>query len=691
LQLQSLCDNWFSLPEQNWLKLNERYSRRGFPRDLAHLNPVPSNSPANFCIWRNGTQSLYDVGGIVKVLCVFGEWLSDASSGNLEYDGWEPVPRAGRHLLGMNIGDFQRFVADQKDGKSGHISGSNGKGYVSTKTEIDSVMLSIDFYKSTESFSISGQMNSDDDALPPAIYNIPWLFIWGDRRIPVDKKLNIQIDNYETLQDYCNHIGITPITSVFFDWLLNNEQKFEVGIFVLILGIWRPEELIPENPSDAVGSARKVEIIPIIVEVVNEDSRAVIKRIEQVTLLEKLSDGLLRKVSRKNHLTNLPKTAIIGAGAIGSKIIDFLCREGINDLILVDYDQFQPHNIARHTLGEIYVWRKKVEGLKSHLSYFFNADVVPIPKAVQALSVQEESKIRKCNIIIDTSADKNVSEYICNNNKLPRCIKGFITMEGRLGILLVEGQKHKPRIDDIEACLYLLSVGNELISEWLCTENTSQNTIIGLSCSSVTFRIPDSLVSVHASNFMPKISKILSEEYVEGGFGIHSTTSEGQSLGWEWISVPEFRSWKEKDNKDHTWDIRIHPEVIKTIGQVASNSIPNETGGFLYGLFNVNQRIVTIIQTCCPIPLKATPSGLVLPAAGNTLEEVELIEASNGNILALGSWHSHPSSSTNMSLVDINTMKEASIANNQASRPFVMLIYNNNEISINIAIPTDWF
>jgi hypothetical protein len=26
LQLQSLCDNWFSLPEQNWLKLNERYS-----------------------------------------------------------------------------------------------------------------------------------------------------------------------------------------------------------------------------------------------------------------------------------------------------------------------------------------------------------------------------------------------------------------------------------------------------------------------------------------------------------------------------------------------------------------------------------------------------------------------------------------------------------------------------------------
>lgn len=658
---------------------------------MAHLNPVSKTSPVSFCVWRNGIQALYNVGGIAKVLDVFGEWLSDASQDNLEHDGWEPVPRVGCHLLGTNIGDFQRFVANQKNGKPGLISGTNGRGYADIETKIESVWLSIELERSINEFSLSGIVESGVNGLPSKLHNIPWLLIWGDRKLPIQEKFITQIDSYSNLQEFSKHLGVYSITSNFFEWLLNENHSFELGIFVLLFGVWRPKALIPENPSDATGQSRKVEIIPIFVEVANEDNKTVIKRVEQFSLLEKMSSGLLRKVSGKDPGIKTSKATIIGCGAVGSKVIDHLCREGSNDLILVDQDQFQPHNVTRHTLGEVYVWSRKVDALKFHLSHFFNVDVEAIPKRIQDLNKKEESKVRRCAVIIDTSADKNVTDFLCNNNELPRCVKTFIAMEGRLGIIMVEGKKHNPKLDDIEACLYLKSTENELVSTWLRSEKTGQNTVIGLSCSSVTFRIPDSLVSLHSANFMPIISKIMDRVFVEKGFGIHTASSDGQSQGWEWTAVPEFRVWRKiKDANNQTWDIRIHPTVIKEIAQVASNCKPNEAGGFLYGLYSVNQRVVTIVKTCCPIPLKATPSGLILPAAGNTQEEIGLLEASNKNIQMLGSWHSHPENSNNMSPVDINTMRDASMANNKAPRPFVMLIYNKSGISANIALPTDW-
>lgn len=77
--------------------------------------------------------------------------------------------------------------------------------------------------------------------------------------------------------------------------------------------------------------------------------------------------------------------AVIGAGAIGSMVVDHLVRGGERDLAIFDFEVVEPGNLCRHTLGPIDVGlgkaerlTKKYQGIRPDLRMHSHDDLLPL-------------------------------------------------------------------------------------------------------------------------------------------------------------------------------------------------------------------------------------------------------------------------------------------------------------------------
>lgn len=76
--------------------------------------------------------------------------------------------------------------------------------------------------------------------------------------------------------------------------------------------------------------------------------------------------------SRVGPRVNLPELerafiVVVGVGAVGSAIASELARSGVGHLAVVDGDELELHNVARHALPPAYVGVNKAEALAAHL------------------------------------------------------------------------------------------------------------------------------------------------------------------------------------------------------------------------------------------------------------------------------------------------------------------------------------
>lgn len=76
--------------------------------------------------------------------------------------------------------------------------------------------------------------------------------------------------------------------------------------------------------------------------------------------------------------------AVLGAGAVGSVVIDTLAAAGVGKLTVVDYDDYSADNVFRHVLGPIYVETAKPNALKFALERRYpGLAIVPVITTAQ--------------------------------------------------------------------------------------------------------------------------------------------------------------------------------------------------------------------------------------------------------------------------------------------------------------------
>jgi molybdopterin/thiamine biosynthesis adenylyltransferase len=77
-----------------------------------------------------------------------------------------------------------------------------------------------------------------------------------------------------------------------------------------------------------------------------------------------------QRIDGRVHVQRLAacRVALIGVGAVGSRIADELARSGVGSLLLVDGDTLEAANLARHVLGADSVGDNKAHGLAERLA-----------------------------------------------------------------------------------------------------------------------------------------------------------------------------------------------------------------------------------------------------------------------------------------------------------------------------------
>lgn len=671
--------------------------RVDFPRDLAHLNPVPGTSPASICLAREGLQTLYERFGVGGVIERLRDWLRDAKTDSLNRDGWEPVPVAGNAIPGFIDGaQFQTFA--RKNGI--HPGWAWSMAMIAGDADF--------FYFPHESL----QMPTKEAVFPmdklsrlarDAVQNMvfqepaPLLYLWQEKSVGENKAI---FQKYEVLEELLADLK-----------QLRLHVKFEIALHQLTTTKWRHPGRLPWTAVVLVGVMRP---LPIVYDRFGLAPDREVRRLElkafriqasakkglleknamvrEVALMPSLSCGLLADVSgiQPKH-----SACIVGYGALGSTIAEFLARMGVQDISTIDSDSLLAHNLARHNATRLSLGLRKAKAIH-HLDFMLRppgerrfrgyADDI-----IQLSTADIAQRLHRTALLIDATASDRVRQALPRkvHQLSTRIVRTELFDEGRLGVLSIEGKDGNPDLLDLYYTLCHLGTESEIIKAWLRGEMRRKSDLrtvaAGFSCASGTLRMPLWKIASHAAVFMPQITELVEGKDAEAGIGLNPLSDRGSPLGWQWQAVPPLEVYHPQSSP--SWEIRVASHIQPRMRAMSEERFPRETGGYLYGGWNLDMKRITITEvTPEPPGTSASAIALRLGRAGKTSEEQRIRRYCGGRLELVGTWHSHPNGSAQMSNRDKQTLVKFQHENKKRGLPTLLLICGATEIGVHLEL-----
>lgn len=675
--------------------------REDFPRDLPHMNPVSTQFPASPCIAWAQLDDFFRLVGLTGTIDSIRKWFIDARTGSLHKDGWHPVPSPQINPI--------RAVIDI--GKTQDIAKANGNNWaVGAMTMFDDWAI---FHSDKTASATSNDIHTIRDEIKSrrtsgrGEWTVPWVLISQTDSTECDVPFFDAFESLSDLERAMQSVGLTNLREALAvidtERLPTRRGKPHndqcVGV---VVAVHRPKPLEKTWPGlSTFQEARHYEVRAYILDGLPTGSplAQVNGTLKHVVNMPMPSAPLFRHVSGSPRLTG---ATLVGVGALGSAIAEHLVRMGSESLTVVDSDILLPHNLARHVgrYGDLFFPKvSSIHRLSANLGQMLWDELTTISRDVgssdcairpivsDVLTTSDE-ELNQCAItsktIIDSTANPDIRKRLCRYSQaFPKSIvRAEAYHRGLLGVLSVANSDNTPDIQDLYFALLLLRSCNDGVREWLKWERSGgkgeHELFLGLGCASMTTQLPGYFVSNHAAAFMPKISEILSsKEKADAGVGINRLDENGYPLGWDWYEIPPFEVTEAFESP---WSIRWHPDVLPQLKEYRRNSIPNETGGYLYGHWDYNlKRISLLLGTPAPDGSKGTPTELSLESANKDQKGRTFIRRCAGRIHLVGTWHSHPGGSAMPSPKDLRTIVPMVVENNQRGIPTLMVILADNE------------
>ncbi|UOY05719.1 Mov34/MPN/PAD-1 family protein [Muricauda sp. SCSIO 64092] len=260
------------------------------------------------------------------------------------------------------------------------------------------------------------------------------------------------------------------------------------------------------------------------------------------------------------------------------------------------------------------------------------------------------------------------------NNKVA---KGFLTDEGYIGGLLIEGEERNPRVDDLHILMQAQYLEKDYISNWLKREhrrNKKESVLVnvGVGCNSETTVVSDDLISLHSASFVR---------------GIKGASNKEGQICLTKINRKEFEVTSEKltispltilhDINSGQWEIRMKNGIEKLLKSEMGKAMPNETGGVFIGLVNYKTKTIHVTDVVLAPPDSEASEGCFIRGIDGLREQVEEHKKKSGQTFGyIGEWHSHPHGPMGASLKDVQTMSKfkSDYVRNNYSIPVFMII-----------------
>ena len=179
------------------------------------------------------------------------------------------------------------------------------------------------------------------------------------------------------------------------------------------------------------------------------------KRYSRQIFMEEVSIEGQRKI-------NAAKVLIVGAGGLGSPVIQYLAAAGVGKLGVVDFDDLEIHNLNRQVIHqEKFIGKPKVESARNFITEFNTSiEFIPIHEKLDAMNIQDI--FEGYDLIVDCS-DNFDTRYLINDFcvkfKIPLVYGSIFSFEGQVAIFNYKGSKslrdlfpEAPKDEDIQNC-----------------------------------------------------------------------------------------------------------------------------------------------------------------------------------------------------------------------------------------------
>lgn len=333
------------------------------------------------------------------------------------------------------------------------------------------------------------------------------------------------------------------------------------------------------------------------------------------------------------------KAVLIGGGAIGAHVLEYLAREGRFQWTIIDRDTLLPHNLARHTLTAAHVGVPKAVSLASRLRQILGGEDTAKAIAANVLKPGEfteavESALAEASIVIDASASVAAGRHIADVTPASaRAASVFFNPSGTAAVLLAEPAGRSVTLRDLEAQYYRAVLQRAALESHLA-QGAALVPYAG-ACRALTSRIPQTSVAGLSALAAAGLSSALAQD--AGLIAVWTLGEDGTvlktSVAAEEVTRHEALGWR----------LVVGKEVQCAIADKRREKLPRETGGVLLGVIDNLARSIHVVDAL-PAPVDSAEGASAFERGIERLTETAqaAIDRTLGQIRYVGEWHSHP-------------------------------------------------
>lgn len=378
------------------------------------------------------------------------------------------------------------------------------------------------------------------------------------------------------------------------------------------------------------------------------------------------------------------KCLAVGAGALGSKVLELCVRGGFGRWNVVDKDTFLPHNAIRHILGDWAIGKPKGHYVQGFLNQVVPGDrieksFVEDVTAVSEISDELKAAFEENDIIVDMSASVAVARVLAQSVDIPRCVSLFFNPDASDLVLLGEDSSRSRSLLDLEASYYAALITDEELKFHL-HNGEAEAVRYGNGCRDITARIGPDQVAILGGLATKGLRQFVTSESERAT--VWRTQEDGS------IAVLNLPTSSYRGEPAGDWDVRWSDNLIERLSEERERDLPNETGGILLGIVDFDKRL---IRVCAAI--EAPPDSVKRPhyfERGKTGLETRLKEvglATAGQLRYVGEWHSHPRNHPARPSNDDDALFRALAEIFKGTgEPHIMAIINDSELFWRIGI-----
>lgn len=371
-----------------------------------------------------------------------------------------------------------------------------------------------------------------------------------------------------------------------------------------------------------------------------------------------------------------PSGVLIGAGSLGSAMLNLWGRAGWGRWTVIDKDHLKPHNLSRHVAYAQHVGEPKAKVVADLHAAAMHGSTEITPLNLDASDFKQSAvtdALTAAKLVVDASTTLEYPRAASAADAFARHLSVFITPNGNAAVLLAEDAQRLLRLRTLEAQYYRALIQESWGKDHLAGNASSFWS--GASCRDISMVMPYSRIMGQASTLAEQIPmaaardealiRVWQRDPARGVVEVHDVPVVPERL----MKLGEF-------------DLFIDAGVEQQLRDLRTKGFPNETGGVLLGYYDFNIGAVVVVASLpAPPDSKSSPGSFERGIAGPADAVNEASRRTAGIVGYIGEWHSHPPGhSASPSQDDLVQLVHLALGMADDGLPGVQLIVGENDL-----------